>query len=161
VADGIIIHPFSNVPYIESVTLPAIERGLAKSGRSRADFQISYSNMVVSGETEEAFEANKKAVKERIAFYGSTPAYKIVLDAIGAGDLQPELNAMSKQGRWQEMGTLIDDAVLNEFAVVGEPHEVVPEMIRRYASFTDRTSGNFTFVGDEQRGEMIAQLKAA
>ncbi len=161
VADGLIVHPFSNVPYIRSVTLPAIERGLAKAGRSMDAFEISYSPMVVSGATEEAFEASRKALKERIAFYGSTPAYKIVLDAIGAGDLQPELNTMSKQGRWQEMGTIIPDEVLNEFAVVGEPHEIVPEIIRRIGDFTDRTSGNFTFVDDATRNAMIAELRAA
>src|SRR5690606_37506902 len=73
VADGMIIHPFSTVPYIESVTLPAIDRGLAKSGRSRADFEISYSNFVVTGRDEQELEASKRAAKERIAFYGSTP----------------------------------------------------------------------------------------
>ena len=97
---------------------------------------------------------------ERIAFYGSTPAYRGVLESIGAGDLQGELNTMSKQGRWQDMGTLITDEILNEFAVVGEPHEIVPEMKRRYAAFTDRTSGTFTFVDADTRKEMIAQLRS-
>ena len=159
VADGMIVHPFSTVPYIQSVTLPAIDAGLAKAGKSREAFEISYSNMIVSGENEEAFEKSKKAVCERIAFYGSTPAYRGVLESIGVGDLQGELNTMSKQGRWQEMGTLITDEILGEFAVVGEPHEIVPEMKRRYAAFTDRTSGAFTFVDADERKEMIAQLR--
>jgi probable F420-dependent oxidoreductase len=160
VADGMIVHPFSTVPYIESVTLPAIEAGLAKAGKTRQQFEISYSNMIVSGGSEEAFEKNKKAMCERIAFYGSTPAYRGVLESIGAGDLQGELNTMSKQGRWQEMGTLVTDEILGEFAVVGEPHEIVPEMKRRYAAFTDRTSGTFTFVDDDARRQMIAQLRS-
>ena len=83
VCDGIIIHPFSNLEYIKTVTMPAIERGLAKSGKSRDDFEISYSNFVVSGNNEEEIAAAAKATKERIAFYGSTPAYKGVLEAIG------------------------------------------------------------------------------
>lgn len=161
VADGMIIHPFSNQAFIEKVTLPAIERGLAKAGKKRGQFEISYSNFVVSGRTEEEFETAKKAAKERIAFYGSTPAYKEVLDVIGAGDLQGELNKMSKQGRWKEMGTLIDDEVLAAFAVVGEPRAIVPEMKRRYGGFVDRTSASFPFVDDAERAEMIAALKAA
>src|SRR6056297_1031108 len=79
VADGMIIHPFSTLPYIESVTLPAIERGLAKAGKRREDFEICYSNFVVTGRDEAEFEASRRAAKERIAFYGSTPAYKGVL----------------------------------------------------------------------------------
>jgi probable F420-dependent oxidoreductase len=160
VADGMIIHPFSTVPFIESVTLPAIEAGLAKAGKSRQQFEISYSNFVVSGENEEAFAKAKRQVCERIAFYGSTPAYRGVLESIGAGELQPELNAMSKQGRWQEMGALISDDILEAFAVVGEPKDIVPEIKRRYAGFVDRTSGGFGFVDADARRAMIAELRA-
>ncbi|NJN51468.1 MAG: TIGR03617 family F420-dependent LLM class oxidoreductase [Gammaproteobacteria bacterium] len=161
VADGMIIHPFSNMAFINKVTLPAIERGLKKGGKSRKDFEISYSNFIVSGRNEKEFEASKRAAKERIAFYGSTPAYKEVLDVVGAGELQGELNAMSKQGRWKEMGGLIGDDLLKEFAVVGEPKDVVPEMKRRFGSVVDRTSGSFGFVDDAERSKMVAALKAS
>ena len=160
VADGIILHPFTTLPYIESVTLPAIERGLAKAGRSRQDFEICYGNFVVTGATEEAFAASKAQAKQRLAFYGSTPAYKGVLDSIGAGALQPELNAMSKQGRWREMGELIGDDVLAAFAVVGEPRDVATEMLNRYGSFTDRTSASFDSIEDTERADIIATLRA-
>jgi probable F420-dependent oxidoreductase len=160
VADGMIIHPFSTLPYIESVTLPAIERGLAKAGRRREAFEISYSNFVVTGRDEAEFQASKQAARERIAFYGSTPAYKGVLESIGVGELQGELNTMSKQGRWKEMGGLIDDDVLQAFAVVGEPGEIAPEMLRRYGSFTDRTSASFAVSDDAQRAEIIQALRA-
>jgi probable F420-dependent oxidoreductase len=160
VADGMIIHPFSTVPYIEAVTLPAIEKGLAKAGRKREDFEISYSNFVVTGRDEAEFEASKRAAKERIAFYGSTPAYKGVLDSIGVGELQGELNTMSKQGRWKEMGTLVTDDILDAFAVVGEPDKIAPEMLRRYGSFTDRTSASFPVSDDAQRDQIIRTLRA-
>ena len=160
VADGMIIHPFSNIPYISQVTMPAIEAGLAKAGKQRADFELSYSCFVVTGRDEEEFAASKKAAQERIAFYGSTPAYKGVLDAIGCGDLQPELNTMSKQGRWKEMGTLITDDMLHEFGVMGEPHEIAPQMLARYGSFVDRTSASFPVSDDEQRAQIIQALRA-
>ncbi|MCR9279766.1 MAG: TIGR03617 family F420-dependent LLM class oxidoreductase [Pseudomonadaceae bacterium] len=160
VADGVIIHPFSTVPYIESVTLPAIERGLAKAGRSRSDFEITYSNFVVTGRDEQEFAASKLEAQNRIAFYGSTPAYKGVLDAIGAGDLQPELNTLSKQGRWDDMGKLIDDGILSAFAVVGEPGDVAGEMLSRYGSFCDRTSASFPVSDSDQRRQIIEQLRA-
>lgn len=160
VADGMIIHPFSNMPYIESVTLPAIDRGLERAGRTREDFEISYSCFVVTGRDEAEMAASMKATKERIAFYGSTPAYKGVLEAIGVGELQAELNTMSKQGRWKEMGTLIDDSVVAEFGVVGEPKDIAPQMLARYGSFVDRTSASFPVDDDQQRREIIQSLRA-
>jgi probable F420-dependent oxidoreductase len=161
VADGMIIHPFSNLPYIRAVTLPAIERGLKKAGKTRGQFEITYSSFVVTGDDEASFNRSKKATCERIAFYGSTPAYQGVFEAIGVGELQPELNRMSKQGRWKEMGSLIGDDVLNEFAVVAEPHDVVPEMIRRYGDFVDRTSAGFSVGDPDMRRKMIEALRAA
>jgi hypothetical protein len=115
---------------------------------------------VVTGRTEEEFEASKKASKERVAFYGSTPAYKGVLEAIGVGELQGELNAMSKQGRWQEMGTLITDDILDAFGVVGEPNQIASEMLSRYGAFTDRTSASFPVSDQEERAAIIAALRA-
>jgi probable F420-dependent oxidoreductase len=160
VADGMIIHPFSTQAYIDAVTLPAIEAGLAKAGKTREGFELSYSCFVVTGRNEEEFNKSKVAAQERIAFYGSTPAYKGVLDSIGMGDLQGDLNAMSKQGRWKEMGTLITDDMINAFGVMGEPQEIAPEMLRRYGGFVDRTSASFPVSNEEQRAAIIDALKA-
>lgn len=160
VADGLIIHPFSNEKYIREVTLPAVERGLAKSGRSRDDFEISYTPFVISGKDEATFEKEKAAAKGRISFYGSTPAYKNVLGVHGWGEMQIELNKMSKEGKWQEMGELITDDMLNTFGVMTEPGKVVGEIKARYGDVVDRTSGGFSFVDTEQRLEMIRELRA-
>jgi probable F420-dependent oxidoreductase len=161
VGDGLIIHPFSNEKYIREVTLPAVERGLAKAGKQREDFEISYTPFVVSGKDEQTFDAEKATAKARISFYGSTPAYKQVLGVHGWGDLQVELNAMSKQGQWKEMADLITDDILDVMGVVGEPDQVVKEMLARYGDFTDRTSGAFSFVDTEQRVNMVSALRAA
>ena len=160
VADGMIIHPFSTLPYIESVTMPAIERGIEKSGRSRADFELSYSCFVITGRDEEEYAKSKQEAQQRVAFYGSTPAYKGVLESIGVGELQSELNAMSKQGRWVEMGSLITDDILQEFGVMGAPETIAGQMIERYGSFVDRTSASFPISDDKQRAEVIAALRA-
>ncbi len=160
VADGMIIHPFSTLPYIQSVTMPAIEKGLAKAGKTRDNFELSYSCFVITGRDEAEFAKSKKNAQERIAFYGSTPAYRGVLEAIGCGELQGELNTMSKQGRWQEMGTLITDDILQEFGVVGEPQDIAPQMLSRYGSFVNRTSASFPVSDDEQRHNIIRALRA-
>ena len=161
VADGVIVHAFTTQKYMREVTLPAIEKGLAKSGRKREDFEISYPLFVVTGATEEAMAEAAVATRRQIAFYGSTPAYKPVLDSIGAGELQGELNTMSKQGRWEEMGTLITDDILKEFAVVSEPGGVADEMLSRYGDLVDRTSAAYGGIPADQQAAIIEKLTAA
>jgi probable F420-dependent oxidoreductase len=138
VADGLIAHGFSTAQYMREVTLPAVERGLAIAGRAREGFDISSPIMVVSGTDEESFQQNKQAVKTQLAFYGSTPAYKPVLDLHGWGDLQGRLNTLSKEGKWVEMGELIDDDILNTFAVVCEnPGDIAANIKERYQGLVD------------------------
>ena len=115
---------------------------------------------MISGKDEETFNSTKLEAKNRIAFYGSTPAYKQVLGVHGWGDLQPELNAMSKQGKWQEMGELITDEMLNTMGVMGEPGTIVPTIKERYGDFVSRMNGGFTFVDTETRLDMVKALRA-
>jgi probable F420-dependent oxidoreductase len=161
VADGIIIHAFTTEKYLREVTIPAIERGLEKSGRSRDDFEISYPCFVITGRDEKELAEAKVATKRQIAFYGSTPAYKPVLESIGAGDLQGELNTMSKQGRWAEMGTLIDDEMMSAFAVAGEPDAIAENILSRYGDIVDRTSAAYAQLPKTDRLKIIEKLTAA
>ena len=118
VGDGFLVHGFSTERYLREVSLPALERGAAKAGKTRADLTVSYPGFIVTGPDEESMEVAAKAVREQIAFYASTPAYRPVLELHGWGDLQPELNTLSKRGEWVKMGELIDDDILNAFAIV-------------------------------------------
>jgi probable F420-dependent oxidoreductase len=77
VADGMIVHAFTTEKYLRGTTIPALERGMATSGRRREDFEISYPVFVVTGQTEEEIAQSKIATAKQIAFYGSTPAYKL------------------------------------------------------------------------------------
>ncbi len=140
VCDGVLCHGFTTESYLREVTIPSVERGLATSGRTRADIQLSLPAFIVTGSTEEEHAAAAKGVREQIAFYGSTPAYRGVLDHHGWGDLQTELNALSKQGRWADMGTLIDDDILGTFAVVAEPDQVAAGLLARFGDVVDRVS---------------------
>ena len=160
VADGVIIHAFTTEKYLRTVTLPAIEKGLARAGRSRDDFEVSYPGFIVTGNTEEEFNASRQAVCKQIAFYGSTPAYAPVLGAHGWGDLQPELNGLSKQGRWDEMGTLITDDILEEFAVVAEIDDVVEKFRNRYDGLVDRTMCSLPARDDDHAKELLEKLSA-
>jgi len=162
VADGIIIHGFTTERYVKEVTLPAIERGLKKAGRDRSTFEISGPLFVVTGTNEKELTDAERGTKQQIAFYGSTPAYRGVLELHGWGDLQTELNALSKQGKWVEMGDLIDDEILNTFAVVAGPEGVGAELKRRYGGVVDRCSFYAPYRIDPDRWtRVIDDLKKA
>ncbi len=143
VADGMLPHAFTTERYLRETTLPAVERGLAKSGRKRGDFCVSHLLLTATGRTEEEMAHAVDHTRRQVAFYGSTPAYRAVLELHGWGELGDELNALSKSSRedkWQAMGGLIDDDVLNAFAVVAEPDRLAAEIVRRYGGLVDRVS---------------------
>ncbi len=140
VADGILIHGFTTERYLREVTLPAVERGLARSARTRESFVVSYPGFVVTGETEEQLRQAAAAVKAQIAFYASTPAYRPVLELHGWGELQAELHPMSKRGQWQEMADLVSDEVLETFAVVASLDDVAARVKERFGDVVDRFS---------------------
>jgi probable F420-dependent oxidoreductase len=129
VADGHLGHPMVSKRYLDEVTLPALKRGMQRSGRPRSDFEVCGEVMVATGEDDAELAAATAAVRKQIAFYGSTPAYRKVLELHGWGDLQTELRRLSLAGEWDAMGSLIDDEMLATFAVVG-PAETVPSALR-------------------------------
>jgi len=161
VADGMLVHPLTTKRYLEEVTLPAVERGLATGARAREDFQLCYPVFVVTGRDEKEWEQTRTAVSRQIAFYGSTPAYRGVLDLHGWGELQPELNALSKRGEWVAMGDLISDEMLEEFAIVSQPRDVAKALGDRFGRTIDRLSYSFPFAEDAERKHYLDELRAA
>jgi probable F420-dependent oxidoreductase len=157
VADGFMVHPFTTARYMRETTIPALERGRARTGRGLDGFEVAFPVMIVAAETDEARTAGMAAMRARLAFYGSTPAYRPVLDLHGWGELQPELNALSKRGDWQTMATLITDDMVEELCVVGSP-EKIPGMIHdRYGGAVQRISYDATAATPE----LIAALREA
>jgi probable F420-dependent oxidoreductase len=140
VADGFLAHPFATRRSLQQVVVPALERGLARSGRARAGFEIVCVTMVVTWTTEQEHAAARASLQEQLAFYGSTPVYKSVLDCHGWGDLHPELNRLSKQGRWKEMNGLITDEMMQEIAVMRPRREVASAVRERLAGISDSVS---------------------
>jgi probable F420-dependent oxidoreductase len=140
VGDGFFVHPLHTQRSLRELTLPALERGLAKSGRPRSALELSAQVMIASGSTEAEVEATRRLTKQQIAFYGSTPAYRVVLDAHGWGDLQPELNALSKRGQWGEMTGLITDEMLEEIAICCPLDQVAARVLARYGDVAQRVS---------------------
>jgi probable F420-dependent oxidoreductase len=137
-ADGVLLHAFTTKRYLDEVTVPALMRGVERAGRRRGDVAVSAPVFVVTGNTEDEIRAASVATRKQIAFYGSTPAYRGVLEMHGWGDLATELHGLSRRGEWDTMGSLIDDGVLDAFAVVAPLPELAGALRRRCHGTVDR-----------------------
>lgn len=135
VADGLLCHGFTTAQYLEQVTLPALRRG--RHGQLDG-FDVVGHPMIVTGRSERDIAAAAAEARTQIAFYASTPAYRPVLEVHGWGGLGEELHRLSRAGRWAEMPGLVDDTVLDAFAVTGEPQTVAAELTRRYGRLFTR-----------------------
>jgi probable F420-dependent oxidoreductase len=138
VADGILTHGICTARYLREVTLPALDRGLAKSGRTRGQVEVTCPGFISVVEDESATEKARDAMRRHVAYYASTPAYRPVLELHGWGDLQTDLYACSKAGRWDDMAALVDDTVLDTLTIVCRPGELAGEVARRYGGLVDR-----------------------
>ncbi|OBH29136.1 LLM class F420-dependent oxidoreductase [Mycobacterium sp. E342] len=162
VADGVLAHSFTTKRYFEEVTTPALLRGLQRAGRERREIQVSCPVFVVTGRDDAELAANAKAMRKQIGFYGSTPAYRKVLDLHGWGELQTELHHQSLQGKWDQMGTLIDDEVLEAFAVVAPLDKLAAKIHDRCDGLIDRVPVSFLSpIGDEATIALVEQLRGA
>lgn len=140
VCDGLLVHPFSTKRYLDERLIPALARGAERAGRPAGDVRLSLPCLVATGD-EAQIAAGRERVRERVAFYGSTPAYHGVLETHGWGDLGDRLNAESRardDGRWARMARLVPDEVVDEFAVCGSPDDVARRLVARFAGRVDR-----------------------
>jgi probable F420-dependent oxidoreductase len=138
IADGVLVHPFHTGEYVRDHVVPAVHAGLAAAGRANATFVLHATPIVCTGSTEEERARAEAGVRQLVAFYGSTPAYRVTLDAHGWGDLQPELHALTRAGRWGELPSLVTDEVVDALVVRDEPGRIARALERRYAGTVDR-----------------------
>jgi probable F420-dependent oxidoreductase len=161
VADGLLVMPFNTARHFHRRTVPAIGAGLARGGRKRSELTVTGEVIVCCGRDEAEMEAARLAGRWLLSFYASTPAYRPVLEVEGWEDLQPELNTLSKSGRWEEMPGMIDDAMLTTLSAVGSPKEVAADIADRFGGLVDRVGFYTPYpISEATLGEMVAELSA-
>lgn len=139
-ADGVIIHPFNSELFLRTQTLPRVRTALERAGRDRDAFTLIVTAITCLYDDEREREKAMHAAKVNLAFYASTPSYRVTLDVHGWGDVQPELNALSKQGRWADMAACITDEMVDALTVHGSPEQVGATIATRYAGIADRVA---------------------
>jgi len=139
-ADGFIVHPMHSVPYLREYVLPHVAEGLAKSGRRREDLEIFAPVMIAAGETPDEVAAAVARARARIAFYGSTPTYRVVLEVLGYGDLADRLRQMVAARRMDELPAQVPDAVVDAVVIRGSYADVGRQLRAKYAGLVDRVA---------------------
>lgn len=164
IADGVLIHPFTTETYLREQVRGALDRGAAgRDPAERARFEVTGSPFAVVGRTEAELAAGIEELRSRLAFYGSTPAYRRVLETHGWGDLGDRLHTLSRStapGRWAEMARLLPEEMLREFAVIGPPEEAAAALVDRYRGLLDRCQLNVTGLPSlQERLDFVALLQ--
>ncbi len=151
---GIHIHPLHTARYIEEYALPHLETGLQKSGRQRAEMELSTTAFVVPTDDADKAKAYEAGARQQISFYASTPSYRIVMELHGWSEIAERLSYLAARGEWAEMPHLITDEMMAEFVVSGTWAELPAKIKAKYAGgLLDRVSYYIPFVpGENETG---------
>ena len=143
VCDGARLHGFCTRRYIEQVCLARIDEGLQKSGRDRANFEISGGGFIAMGADQDAVRQRMDWVRYRVAFYGSTRTYWPVLERHDLLELGAKLHRHSVNGAWDEMAAEVSDDVVRLFAAVGTYDTIAGAIEQRYGNAVDTVGLDF------------------
>ena len=157
--EGFHAHPLHSVRYLRERVLPNIEVGLTQSGRERKSIELSSSIFVVPTDDPKA-AAYESKIREQISFYASTPPYRPVFDLEGWGEIADRLKGLAARGEWNAMPSLINDEMLERFAVRGTWAELPDKVIKKYDGLLDRVSYYFPLVPGENESKWRATVEA-
>jgi len=143
-ANGFLVHPLHSSSYLQEVILPAVGQGATKAGRQRSEISLSITAFVVTSPEENTF------VRAQIAFYASTPSYRVVMSHHGWEEVAVKLSALARQGQWSEMLTLISDEMLETFAVIAPPEALPKALSIKYQGLADRLTLYIPFTPGER-----------
>jgi probable F420-dependent oxidoreductase len=160
VSDGLITHSFVTERTLREVTMKTLEARLEKKGKQRKDFELHLPLFIATGSNEEEYRRNVEWHRHRIGFYSSTPAYKEMLDLHGWGDVHTETRRMTREGRWDDLGTVISDEMVDTYTVRGEPKDIAPKIKQRFSDFVDVIQCNLELEDEDVQYEIVKSIEA-
>jgi probable F420-dependent oxidoreductase len=154
VADGIRAHPIATPRYIREVMLPAAQKGAEKAGRDFSQFAMCVMPLVATAEARAALDDEIRDVRARVAFYASTPAYLAAFETEGHGEIARQLQALSRVQRWEEMPALVDDQMLDAYAVIGTYDEIAEKLRARFAGLATHLEFRIPVAGEADKSRL-------
>ncbi len=142
-ADSVRLHGFATRAYLEQVVEPLLATELEAAGKPRAGFEVTGGGFIATGPDRAAVAAAAEKIRYRVAFYGSTPAYRGVFDLHGLSDLGVRLNALSREGKWSEMAALVSDETLDLFCARADYDGLPDAIARRFGGLVDTVALEF------------------
>ena len=136
-SDGLMLHSLTSPEYVRQIVKPNIAEGARRAGRDPADLSVVGGGFIVTGPNQAAIKAMDAETRRRIAFYSSTRTYFPVLECHGFEDIGRQLHRLSLEGKWEEMGALVPDEMLDAFAIIGEYDEIPGMFKERYGGLVD------------------------
>jgi probable F420-dependent oxidoreductase len=158
VADELAVMPVTSERFFTERTLPAVSEGLERRAADLGSFEVLPELIVACGRNAAEQAVADAGCRALIGFYASTPAYRPVLDHEGFGDLQTLAQSMTREGRWDELSSVVPDELLGLVAVRGTPDEVAATISRRYAAHASRVC---VYTPYEPADGLLAELVAA
>jgi len=161
VADGLVVLPFNSRRSITDLTMPAAEEGLARRSGALSTMEVVCGVIVGLSDGAVPIDQVRDGVRALLGFYGSTPAYRQVLEAEGHGELQAELAGLVRQGAWSELGARVPDDLVDSLAICGTPAECADRIRDKVGDVADRIA-LFTPVApsDVALSELLTALRA-
>src|SRR5699024_1688902 len=103
-----------------------------------------------------------EAVRKKIAFYGSTPAYHPILELHGWDRRHGELNRLSKLGMWDKMIPLITDEIVEAMCSAGSVKQIAADLHLRYSGLAHRIRFNRpgNIPAPSQYAELLSTLRS-
>jgi probable F420-dependent oxidoreductase len=162
VADGIRAHPVATPRYLREIMLPAVRKGAGRAGRDLAGFAMCVKPLIAAAPDEAGLAERVRDVRARVAFYASTPAYVAAFEIDGYGEVARALQGLARAQRWEEMPALVDDAMLDTYAVTALYDDVADRLKTRYSGLATTLEFAIPLGGaaDEERlRTLIASLR--
>jgi probable F420-dependent oxidoreductase len=135
---GLHAHGFHTLTYLREFVWSNVDSGMKETGRSRDDFEMVVPVFAVTGRDDKEMQKNIIETKGRIAFYASTPSYKVVMEMHGWEATREKLSSMARNGEWDAMWREVSDEMLETIAVVAPPDDLRSAIETRYQGVADR-----------------------
>ncbi len=136
--DGFFVHPLNSRAYLTDMVLPALRHGADRVGRPLSSIELCVQPFVVTGRDDDEVRHWTEVVKRQIAYYASTRTYAPILELHGWGDVPAKLHEMTVTNRWDDLGSVITDEMLDTYAIVGRPEEIPGKLRARFDGLVNR-----------------------
>jgi hypothetical protein len=118
---------------------------------------------VITGATAAAVDRERERQRRLLAFLYSTPAYAPTLELYGWDDLGPRLRDLIRRERWDDLGAILSDEMLDTLVPTASFDELPRVLLERFAGLGQGITMSVPAddADDEGFAEVVAALQKA